>query len=106
MGTMSTQYEAWKASHDQVMLEMTRDKWENKFVKQFIAWPPPDWTECVVTWDWIMSDAGCHPHDMYNWCEQHASRYHVHGWRSTEGFAFRFENPHDAIMFKLTWPTL
>jgi hypothetical protein len=27
----------------------------------------------------------------------------VHGWQSTQGFAFRFENPHDAIMFKLTW---
>jgi len=27
----------------------------------------------------------------------------VHGWQSTEGFAFRFEDPYDAIMFKLTW---
>jgi len=46
-----------------------------------------------------------HPQELYNWCDNHAStgRYHVHGWRSTEGFAFRFEDPRDAILFKLTW---
>jgi hypothetical protein len=45
------------------------------------------------------------PQELYDWCKNYPSegRYHVHGWQSTEGFAFRFENPHDAIMFKLTW---
>jgi len=30
-------------------------------------------------------------------------RYHLHGWRATEGFAFRFEDPVDALYFKLRW---
>ena len=74
-------------------------------MQQFQAWPPPDWTECVVTWDSILESKEFHPQDLYNWCNQYnsPSRYHVHGWQSTEGFAFRFENPHDAVMFKLTW---
>ena len=72
---------------------------------QFKAWPPPDWHECVVTWDLILESKEFHPRYLYNWCDQQSSsgRYHVHGWKSTEGFAFRFENPHDAVMFKLTW---
>jgi hypothetical protein len=74
-------------------------------MKQFTAWPPPDWTECVVTWDWIMSDYGCHPDEFYKWCNDYNSvgRYHVHGWQGTEGFAFRFERREDATWFKLKW---
>ena len=77
-------------------------------MQQFQAWPPPDWTECVVPWDWIMSDQGVSPNDIYNWCDQQtgSGRYHVHGWKSTEGFAFRFEDPCDAIIFKLKWKCL
>jgi hypothetical protein len=43
---------------------------------------------------------------MYEWCDQYpsVSRYHVHGWRSTEGFSFKFEDPRDAVVFKLRWP--
>ena len=72
---------------------------------QFKSWPPPDWTECVVPWDWILKDKKLHPNNLYEWCDQYASpnRYHVHGWQSTEGFAFRFEDPRDATVFKLTW---
>ena len=71
----------------------------------FQLWPPPNWTECVVSWDYILQKDTVHPQDLYNWCDNHAStgRYHVHGWQSTEGFAFRFEDPRDAILFKLTW---
>ena len=73
-------------------------------MKNFQSWPPPDWTECVVSWDYLL-DSPTHPQDLYNWCDDHPSegRYHVHGWRSTYGFAFRFEDPRDAIVFKLTW---
>jgi hypothetical protein len=73
-------------------------------MKNFQLWPPPDWTECVIRWDYII-DSPTHPQDLYNWCDNHASpgRYHVHGWQSTEGFAFRFEDPRDAILFKLKW---
>ena len=74
-------------------------------MQQFQAWPPPDWHECVVTWSSILESKEFHPRYLYEWCDQQSSlgRYHVHGWQSTEGFAFRFENPHDAVMFKLTW---
>jgi hypothetical protein len=70
----------------------------------FQAWPPPEWTECAVSWNYLL-DSPFHSQELYNWCDNHASagRYHVHGWRSTEGFAFRFEDPQDAILFKLTW---
>jgi len=103
---MKTQYDYWKEDHDRIMMEMTCAEQVEKFTRQFKAWPPPDWFECVVPWSWILEDANLQVQDIYNWCEQHTSRYHVHGWKSTEGFAFRFENPHDAIMFKLTWRTL
>jgi hypothetical protein len=73
-------------------------------MQQFSGWPPPDWYECVVSWDHIL-ESTTHPRDLYDWCDLHPSegRYHVHGWQSTEGFAFRFEDPYDAIIFKLKW---
>jgi hypothetical protein len=75
-------------------------------VIQFQAWPPPDWTEVVITWNKIIHTPEFKPpQKIYEWCDEHASpgRYHVHGWKSTEGFAFRFENKGDAIMFALKW---
>ena len=71
---------------------------------QIKLWPPPSWTECVVSWDYIL-DSPIHPQELYDWCNARPShsRYHVHGWQSTEGFAFRFEDPRDAVIFKLTW---
>jgi hypothetical protein len=73
-------------------------------MKQFVAWPPPSWTECVVTWDTIFEKT-YRPQSLYEWCDQYPSTglYHVHGWESTEGFAFRFEDARDATVFKLTW---
>ena len=72
---------------------------------QLTLWPPPDWTECVVSWDYLLQNRKLYPQSLYDWCNRHIStgRYHVHGWRSTYGFAFRFEDPRDAIVFKLTW---
>lgn len=71
---------------------------------QFQAWPPPEWAEIVVTWDEIL-DGPTKPQDYYDWCDAYDStgRYHVHGWKSTEGFAFRFERPGDATLFALYW---
>lgn len=74
---------------------------------QLKLWPPPKWPECVVTWEWLMDIAPKGTiHEMYAWCDQYpsVSRYHVHGWRATEGFVFKFEDPKDAVMFKLKWP--
>jgi len=72
---------------------------------QFTAWPPPDWTECVVTWDYLLQKETPHPNELYEWCDSYASdsRYHVHGWQKTQGFAFRFEDARVATVFKLTW---
>lgn len=73
-------------------------------MQQFTAWPPPNWTEVVITWDEILADKKLKPQMLYDWCEQHTTgRYHVHGWQSTEGFAFRFENPKDATVFAIIW---
>jgi hypothetical protein len=68
-------------------------------------WPPPEWSECVVSWEYILNAHRVKPHELYDWCDQHVSpgRYHVHGWQSIKGFAFRFEDPQDAIVFKLRW---
>lgn len=71
---------------------------------QFKAWPPPKWAEVVITWDQILDDPKLNPNMLYEWCEQRpGGRFHVHGWRSTEGFAFRFENKKDATVFALMW---
>jgi hypothetical protein len=73
---------------------------------QLKLWPPPeDWQECVVSWDYLLESKEVHPQELYDWCDNHSSpgRYHVHGWRSTYGFAFRFEDPYDAIVFRLKW---
>ena len=53
-------------------------------MEQYVKWPPPaEWEEVVKT--------------------APGGRYHLHGWRATEGFAFRFEDPVDALYFKLRW---
>jgi hypothetical protein len=74
-------------------------------MKQFVSATPPDWIEVVVTWDWIMEVYKGSPNDMYAWCDRYSSKgaYHVHGWESTEGFAFRFEKKSDAVVFALHW---
>jgi hypothetical protein len=72
---------------------------------QLTLWPPPDWVECIISWEHILANSNIHPNEYYTWCDLHPSsgRYHVHGWQSTEGFAFRFEDPRDAVLFKLRW---
>ena len=65
--------------------------------------PWPDWTEVIILWDDILADNYPIRH-ILNWIDDApGGRYHVHGWKSTEGFAFRFEDPRDAILFSLTW---
>lgn len=44
------------------------------------------------------------PNDIIAWLDKAPGLcYHLHGWKATEGFAFRFENPHDAVLFALRW---
>jgi hypothetical protein len=51
---------------------------------------------------WEHSD--CNPNEIVAWVDAYpGAEYHLHGYRSTEGFAFRFSNPDDALIFKLKW---
>jgi len=74
-------------------------------MKQFTGWPPPAWTEIVITWDTMLHSETHNVHKIQNWVDQmpSKSRYHLHGWKSTEGFAYRFEDPKDAIIFAMKW---
>jgi hypothetical protein len=69
---------------------------------QFETWPPPKWAEVVITWDKLLITGHYHP--MMSWVKQYpGGRYHLHGYKSTEGFAFRFEQSQDATAFTLRW---
>ena len=73
-------------------------------MKKIEAWPPPNWFEVVIPWEKILLEH-INPHKYYDWCDEHTSKnyYHVHGWKQTEGFAFRFEDKNDGLMFLLKW---
>lgn len=75
-------------------------------------WPPPEgWTEVVIPWSqmlrpWplLIDSNDTLPNTILSWVEKTpGGRYHLHGWRSSEGFAFRFEQPQDASLFALRW---
>lgn len=52
----------------------------------------------------MLAHANHSPHKIIEWVEcQPGGQYHLHGYRAVEGFAFRFENPQDAVFFKLRW---
>jgi hypothetical protein len=72
---------------------------------QHECWPPPDWTEVVVTWQTMLGSSNHVPNDIIAWCHQYDSKglWHLHGWQATEGFAFRFEDARDATAFGLRW---
>ena len=74
-------------------------------MKQFVDWPPPgEWEEVVITWDIMLSSGRHKPPVIIEWlATAPGGRYHLHGWKSKEGFAFRFEDPKDALYFKLRW---
>ena len=72
---------------------------------QLETWPPPaEWEEVVIPWEVMLTGERHTPPVIISWLETApGGRYHLHGWRSTEGFAFRFEDPMDALYFKLRW---
>lgn len=69
--------------------------------------PHPDWTEVIITWDYILLTTSEEPsiiRRILDWIDDApGGRYHLHGYNSTEGFAFRFEDPKDATYFRLKW---
>jgi hypothetical protein len=73
-------------------------------MKRVEQWPPPEWTEVIIKWSEILDDPGYPIRDILEWLEcSPGSPYHLHGWKSTEGFAFRFSNPRDATIFAIRW---
>lgn len=69
------------------------------------GWPPPPWTEVVITWDAMLENSDLAPNSITEWCDGHPGhgRWHLHGYKVTEGFAFRFEDARDATVFGLHW---
>jgi hypothetical protein len=74
-------------------------------MERFDDWPPPaEWEEVVITWDIMLENNRHRPPVIIDWLEKApGGRYHLHGWKAKEGFAFRFEDPVDALYFKLRW---
>ena len=71
---------------------------------QLEAWPPPAWTQVVVTWSIMLNTSDHAPNDITEWCRGYPGhgRWHLHG-AYIEGFAFRFEDARDATAFQLRW---
>ena len=58
----------------------------------------------VIPWSKMLLEHDNNPNNILSWVDSTpGGRYHLHGWRSTEGFAFRFERPVDATLFTLRW---
>ena len=74
-------------------------------MNQLEAWPPPPWTEVVVMWSIMLANSDRAPNDITEWCYKYPGhgRWHLHGYKQTEGFAFRFEDARDATAFQLRW---
>jgi hypothetical protein len=85
---------------------------------KFNTWPPPeDWAKIVITWKIMLENPKFNPNKIVDWVDSTpGGRYHLHGWEDfqrfpkhgigvggTDGFAFRFEDERDAILFKLKW---
>lgn len=66
--------------------------------------PHPDWTEVILLWEEILKPPRYPIREILKWVEDTpGGKYHLHGYKSTEGFAFRFERSEDATYFKLKW---
>jgi hypothetical protein len=71
---------------------------------RYDIWPPPDWDEVVITWESILMSEDYKIFEVFEWISKTpGSRYHLHGWKQTKGFAYRFEDPKDAVLFALRW---
>ena len=66
--------------------------------------PHPDWAEVIILWEEILEPPKYPISEILVWIDSApGGRYHLHGYQSTEGFAFRFSDPGDALIFKLKW---
>jgi hypothetical protein len=73
-------------------------------MKKLEGWPPPEhWQEVVILWEDMLRIPG-RARQILRWIEKTpGGRYHLHGYQSSQGFAFRFENQEDAVRFWLEW---
>jgi len=69
-------------------------------------WPPPKrWKEVVVRWTWIFEKESRDINKIIeNLNSQPGGNYHLHGKGTHFDFAFRFEDPKDALWFRLVLP--
>ena len=68
-------------------------------------WPPPDWEEVVVTWEWLFEAPRRDIKALYNMIlAQEGGNFYLYGKGNRHDFAFRFENPSDATWFRLMLP--
>jgi hypothetical protein len=76
-----------------------------KHITSSEIWPPPEnWTEIIILWDDVLNGPRYPIKEILNWVDNvPGDGYHLHGYNSTEGFSFRFQNPKDAVHFKLRW---
>ena len=92
---------------DQIMQEMKAELAElkNNSRRRQVNWPPPEgWEEVVITWDSVFSTDKLHIPEIIEWLDKTpGGKYHLHGWKGQDGFAFRFEDAHDATYFRLIW---
>ena len=66
--------------------------------------PHPNWIEVIILWEEILSEPFYPIIKILKWIDEvPGGRYHLYGYKYTEGFVFQFENPLDATHFKLKW---
>ena len=71
---------------------------------QVECWPPPEWYEVILLWEDVLNPPRYPIRQILDWFETApGGRYHLHGYKATEGFAFRFENPRDGMLFRIMW---
>ena len=66
--------------------------------------PPQGWVQIIIVWDDILKGPKYPIKEILEWVDDYPGGYYfLQGFRSTEGFDFRFEHPEDATFFKLRW---
>jgi hypothetical protein len=63
----------------------------------------PGWTEITILWDDIhLQEKPIR--DIIAWVESTSGgRYYLYGYKAVEGFTWGFEDPSDAVHFRLIW---
>jgi hypothetical protein len=70
------------------------------------TWPPPkNWISVKISWKWMLNHHTHYPNEIQQWIlDTPGGRFHLSGYDAGEGFDYRFEDPKDAIWFRLNLP--